>query len=344
MIRCSYARCAVLAICLAVAMTHECKADNSVGQAEACSLTSTAGAAVTGGIIGDWVGAVVGGGCWGTVELGLYLAKTIGDPPDTENCAVRADPPLLIPVFGPPGVPVSQALIDAAELVIVDMSVMVQQARGVRMSLDRLAGAKIACTPTDVANQQQWLREFQLGLQAAAIQASMDLETYRAVLAVDVPEASNTEVSASLLRETRDNEASGVFGPDEQTVIAAWQLTQDELTAIQNFVGSITDDIINGAAPMIMDDALACISSTLADWPASACATCQLYADVSPIDGDCIVEVGDVLCILAGYAGSGCLHADIAPCGGDGIIEVSDVLAVLAAYAGNYACSHPCPP
>jgi hypothetical protein len=81
-------------------------------------------------------------------------------------------------------------------------------------------------------------------------------------------------------------------------------------------------------------------------WPgtASACVTCRLYADVSPIEGDCIVEVGDVLCILAGYAGSGCLHSDIAPCGGDGIIEVSDVLAVLAAYSDNYFCAHPCPP
>lgn len=32
---------------------------------------------------------------------------------------------------------------------------------------------------------------------------------------------------------------------------------------------------------------------------------------------------------------------DIAPCGGDGIVEVGDVLAILAAYTGVYACSCP---
>lgn len=81
-------------------------------------------------------------------------------------------------------------------------------------------------------------------------------------------------------------------------------------------------------------------------WSGAAAApcTCQLYADVAPDGGDCIVELGDVLCVLAGYAATGCPQADIAPCGGDGLTELADVLAVLGAYSEVYLCAHPCAP
>ncbi len=74
------------------------------------------------------------------------------------------------------------------------------------------------------------------------------------------------------------------------------------------------------------------------------CGVCQLYGDVYPELPDCIVEIGDLLCVLDGYSDLGlCPGGDIAPCGGDGIIELSDVLADLDAYAGIYLCPHPCP-
>lgn len=71
--------------------------------------------------------------------------------------------------------------------------------------------------------------------------------------------------------------------------------------------------------------------------------TVRIFGDVAPEGGDGIVEVGDVLCVLAGYGDlSLCPDGDIAPCNGDGIIEVSDVLNVLAAYAGNGPCANSC--
>lgn len=62
-------------------------------------------------------------------------------------------------------------------------------------------------------------------------------------------------------------------------------------------------------------------------------------------NADCTgsVEVGDVLCVLNGYANFAlCPNGDLAPsCAGDGQIEVSDVLAVLSAYSGGNPCACP---
>lgn len=87
-------------------------------------------------------------------------------------------------------------------------------------------------------------------------------------------------------------------------------------------------------------------SYTLRDgfWYVEAPCTPRLYGDLVPVgnlDGN--VEVGDVLCVLAGYSDmAACPQGDIGPCYGDGLIEVTDVLAILAAYAGNATCPGPC--
>ena len=73
-----------------------------------------------------------------------------------------------------------------------------------------------------------------------------------------------------------------------------------------------------------------------------SCGPCRLYADVVP---DCVVELADVLHMLAGYADPlSYPETDVAPCGGDGLTELADILALLNAYAGTYLCPHPCPP
>jgi hypothetical protein len=61
------------------------------------------------------------------------------------------------------------------------------------------------------------------------------------------------------------------------------------------------------------------------------------------LDDSGIVDVGDVLCGLAGFSvPTSCSQADIAPCGGDGFIDVGDLLAILNAFAGEPACPQPC--
>jgi hypothetical protein len=62
------------------------------------------------------------------------------------------------------------------------------------------------------------------------------------------------------------------------------------------------------------------------------------YGDVFPTNGgDGFVDVGDILCILDGFAGEPTCEnvADIFPCpAGDGFVDVGDILAVLDAFAG----------
>lgn len=67
------------------------------------------------------------------------------------------------------------------------------------------------------------------------------------------------------------------------------------------------------------------------------------YGDVAPPGGDGNVDVGDILCVLDGFADPvTCPDGDLSPCGGDGNRDVGDVLAVLDAFAGNPGCPDPC--
>jgi hypothetical protein len=64
------------------------------------------------------------------------------------------------------------------------------------------------------------------------------------------------------------------------------------------------------------------------------------YGDV---DESGSVDVGDILCVVAGFeVVADCPRADIDPCGGNGEIDVGDVLAVLDAFGGNPPCPVSC--
>ncbi|MFQ5413156.1 MAG: MopE-related protein [Phycisphaerae bacterium] len=76
-----------------------------------------------------------------------------------------------------------------------------------------------------------------------------------------------------------------------------------------------------------------------------------LYADLTPVppNADAIVDVDDVLCVLAANNATpdpACLDADIWPCppNQDGLNEAGDLIAVLAAAAGDPPCPDECPP
>jgi hypothetical protein len=83
-------------------------------------------------------------------------------------------------------------------------------------------------------------------------------------------------------------------------------------------------------------------------WGAAAAyaCSCQLYGDVSPLGGDCAVDLADVLCVLDCFLGVPpcAAQANVAPCSADKTCNVDDILAVLDAFAGDYSCNHPCSP
>ncbi len=75
------------------------------------------------------------------------------------------------------------------------------------------------------------------------------------------------------------------------------------------------------------------------------CLDCQLYGDVFPSGGNCVVDIDDYLCVDSCFSGTGCFpEGDIFPCGGNGVCDIDDILAVLAAFGGDFFCPHPCPP
>lgn len=61
------------------------------------------------------------------------------------------------------------------------------------------------------------------------------------------------------------------------------------------------------------------------------------------INGDDIVNLDDILCVLAAFSGNyacsgGLPNADIAPCEGNGLITLDDILAILRAFSGEHLC------
>lgn len=75
--------------------------------------------------------------------------------------------------------------------------------------------------------------------------------------------------------------------------------------------------------------------------PSGVCVyNCVRYGDVQPPGGNGIVNLDDILCILAGFSNPAtCPNADINPCGGNVIINLDDILAVLGAFSGANPCS-----
>ncbi|MEK6676728.1 MAG: hypothetical protein AABZ47_13880 [Planctomycetota bacterium] len=71
----------------------------------------------------------------------------------------------------------------------------------------------------------------------------------------------------------------------------------------------------------------------------------SIYGDVFPPEGDGIVDLDDLLCVLVGISiNEKCPGGDISPCVGDGIIDADDLLAIFGVYLGEPLCPDRCPP
>ena len=91
------------------------------------------------------------------------------------------------------------------------------------------------------------------------------------------------------------------------------------------------------------------------------CGNCKLHGDVFPFDegdpdsnpGNCVVDIDDLIVILAAFAVSPDPCPDLPdtvnlfPCGQaceDGVADIDEVTSILSAFAGNYDCPHQCYP
>jgi len=242
------------------------------GRAEVCSLASTVGSAALAGVVATPLGGLIAFLAVGTVEAGLAIAGAAGpgggDPPDVVNYAVRSNPPLLAPTF-PPDPTASSDLNRAASNLIFSLSIVVQQSKGAFESRDRLGGAQLVGSPTDVANQARWLQEYYQQLHAALVATKSSLSNYRLLLSEEFPEFCSFPIPPDWIIAMRNQEASGNFPPSEQTVINLWSLTPDELRQVTARISRVADEMILEAGETTLEEALSCLESTI-DQPFAA--------------------------------------------------------------------------
>jgi hypothetical protein len=225
------------------------------------SATAQAGPTSTLGKVGEGVGCV---GVAGVSALGLladgvifatvgvelvggvgYGVLTAGDPPDTVNYAIQANEPFLVPTV-PTEAGEPAAYYSAETKYIAAASAFVQTSKDIFDTVDRLAGAKLVGTATDVANQTLWLNQFAAQAVQQYQQSQTVLQAYAAELAADYPSIDNTAPTEAEVVAVATDEAAGNFPTEEQSLITAWQLTSDEIgfceTCFANAIAALQND------------------------------------------------------------------------------------------------------
>ncbi len=208
------------------------------------STTAYAGPTSTLGQVGEGVGcvAVAGVSALGLLGDGLIFATvgvelvgavgygvlTSGDPPDLTNYAIQADEPLLVPTV-PTEAGEPAAYYTAETNYIAAASAFIQTSKDIFDTIDRLAGAKLVGTPTDVANQTLWLNQFAAQAVQQYQQSQAVLQAYAAQLAADYPSDYNMAPTEAEVVSVATEEAAGNFPAEEQSLINAWQLTPNEI-------------------------------------------------------------------------------------------------------------------
>jgi len=229
----------VLAILVSLVYAPICAAKNTTRDVAAAGT----GAGVTTSAIVAAVIPVIGWG-WtvvaGAGELGGAIIYGVSsDPPDLVNYAVRANNPLLIPSLTPAGD--SPPEVNSVVLAYADsMSAFMQSMKNVFDSNDRLAGAMLVGTATDVANQTQWRKEFICHALHRYKHSQMLLAQFVDLFA-GYPSAYNSTPSFNDVRDMRDQEAAGNFPAMEQQFIDDWQLNSTQVSFISSRFANLTD-------------------------------------------------------------------------------------------------------
>jgi hypothetical protein len=236
----------------------------SAGKVDAGLATGSSVTTVVSGVVGTPAAGLVVGGATTVGEIGIsYMCGLLGfrDPPDLVNYAQRADPPLLIPLVGDD--PLASAdLNSAAQAYIAAVSAMVQSARGMRLSQDRLAGALTVGTPADVANQRQWLSEFRTQAIARYLATKPFFSSFVALVNAEFPIWTAMTVTTDDIKAVRDAEMAGFFGAFGEEIINAWQLDAYDREIIQQQVGRLTNATIDSIGNMTVGEGLGLMEAT----------------------------------------------------------------------------------
>lgn len=266
-----------LAICFLVGLCWV--SPTSATPTDAAAITVTVGATAVAGTVGTPAAGLAVGAATGATELGYFICVAIfgwGDPPDLVNYATRASPSLLIPnlPFDPSASP---ELNQAAQDTIAGWSQVVQSLKGMQQSRDRLGGAQLVGTPTDVANQQQWLAEFTAEVKPRLLALAAPMQQYNSLLAIEFPAFYSYNPSLADTIQMRDDEAAGNFPSAEQLVLEAWELSDFEVDLVRNHIGEISDTVLAQSDHHTIGSGLSSIQST--------CTTGACGSDAAPEPG-----------------------------------------------------------
>jgi hypothetical protein len=213
------------------------------------TFCKTASATLTGGYLltaagtalGVAAGFFTGGLGWvvlgGAVGLGTGAVCTATDPPDLVNYATRSNPALIIPSV--PSLPAdwSPGLINLGDQVFQSTNLLIQSNTGFIESQDRLAGALLVGTASDVENQRTWLNEFATARQFLSSQVAYDVGKFVDLLEIEQPAIANFLLTTNQLKQIRDDVGSGNFMPYEQLLISAYQIQPQLIQSLQDRVG-----------------------------------------------------------------------------------------------------------
>jgi hypothetical protein len=235
----------------------------------------SAGLAVVtvGGTVGATVATTPVGGAAAACVLGageaggaVVYGISTNDPPDTVNFAQQANEPLMA-LSCPADPTATPALNAAAAQVVSDLNVLVQTAKDVQDSNDRLAGAQMVGTPNDVANQNMWLNQFITTGQTQVQTFQGDLQTYAQLLQTAQPALYSYTPSLSAVDAMKNQECSGSFPSAEQTAITAWALTAFEISLAQGTFCSISDETILNGPTLSVGQAMSALATQAQSQP-----------------------------------------------------------------------------
>lgn len=216
----------------------------------AASLLGLSGAATAGAInywgpiaIGTGIGAFagpVGAGVGGILGFGAGVFCYFVEPPDTVNFAIRANPSLIQPTLTPTS-GWSPTLNSATQTLSDSVSQLIQSYKGIQQSEDRLAGAHLVGTQTDIDNQSLWRSQFITEARQRSRQVQSETINFVALLSTEQPALANHSFTPAEVKAIRDEEMAGLFPSSMRDLLDTYQLDSVLFDRIGSEFGAVSD-------------------------------------------------------------------------------------------------------
>lgn len=233
------------------------------------SGVATAGAASYWGpiAIGTGIGAIagpIGAGIGGILGIGAGAFCYFVEPPDTVNFSTRANPGLIQPTL--PQTPGWSPELNGATQTLSDaVSQLIQSYKGIQQSEDRLAGAHLVGTQTDIDNQSLWRSQFIAEARQRSRQVERETRNFVDLLSAEQPALANHTFTPADVKTIRDEEMAGLFPSSMRDLLDTYQLDSVLFDRIGSELGAVSDAQIDTIgsftlAQVLLQNAESCVT------------------------------------------------------------------------------------